>query len=394
MTSNESGVQIKTLGKIYDPKRNSFAFLRFCLATLVIFSHAYPLGAYLIEPFTVWSKGQESFGGVALSGFFILSGFLITSSYEHLQSFFRYMWHRYLRILPGYFVALLITAFFFGAIAYYHDHGTLSGFLHMAEGPFHYVKLNANLLLEVKTHSIGNLLSTVPYPPGFNGSLWTLVYEFRCYLITAVLGLFALLSKNKLVPLVIFFIVWMLYLINLANPGSAGQVIPYFADSTFLKLTTFYLAGTVMFLYKDKILMDTRTLLFMLFLGYISTTQGFYLTTAPVVLTFLIFWLGTHLPITKFDKYGDFSYGIYIYAFPIQQILSLYGYNNYSLKVYLFITFMITIVFAISSYHFVERPFLKLKNIQLTRVNTFINILKTKLHGPSERIKSYISTVK
>src|SRR5690242_14199417 len=91
-----------TLDVAFDPKNNSIGFLRFFLASLVIVYHSYVLGGYGEEWLLRHTGGQTNSGGVAVLGFFALSGFLVTASFVRGKSVFRFLWHRILRIMPGF----------------------------------------------------------------------------------------------------------------------------------------------------------------------------------------------------------------------------------------------------------------------------------------------------
>jgi peptidoglycan/LPS O-acetylase OafA/YrhL len=97
--------------------RNSFDLLRLALALLVIVSHAYPLaGQSASEPLAIWSRSKFAFGEVGVAGFFVVSGYFITRSYVQIGSLPRFLWHRALRILPGYWVCLLVTVLVAGPL--------------------------------------------------------------------------------------------------------------------------------------------------------------------------------------------------------------------------------------------------------------------------------------
>ena len=91
----------ETLANVFDPRRNAFGLFRFALAALVIVSHCYPLGGFGRDPLEVVTAGRLSLGLFAVAMFFVLSGFLITRSASRTSAI-RFLWHRFLRIFPGY----------------------------------------------------------------------------------------------------------------------------------------------------------------------------------------------------------------------------------------------------------------------------------------------------
>lgn len=110
-----SGPERATIGSSFDPRRNSLNFLRLVLAVTVVISHASALGGFAGE----WIFQRVAVGTLAVYGFFGISGYLIASSALH-NSLGRYLWQRFLRIMPGYWVCLVVTALGIGAIGWSH----------------------------------------------------------------------------------------------------------------------------------------------------------------------------------------------------------------------------------------------------------------------------------
>jgi peptidoglycan/LPS O-acetylase OafA/YrhL len=115
-----------TVADAFDPKRNAFAFLRMVLALLVIVCHCFALGGVGTDPLARITEGQHSLGETAVAIFFLLSGFLITRSGLRSRSVARFLWHRFLRIFPGYWVCLAVTAFLFSPLFELIKHGVFS----------------------------------------------------------------------------------------------------------------------------------------------------------------------------------------------------------------------------------------------------------------------------
>jgi peptidoglycan/LPS O-acetylase OafA/YrhL len=90
----------------FDPKNNSIGFLRLILAIAVVYSHSFALGGYGLDFIKNITHRQYSIGSFAVDGFFACSGYLITASYLRSQSFTVFLWHRFLRLMPGYWVVI------------------------------------------------------------------------------------------------------------------------------------------------------------------------------------------------------------------------------------------------------------------------------------------------
>ena len=166
--------------------KNNFDTLRLFLAALVLFSHSYPLaGVNALEPIVVLTRGQVNGGGIAVDGFFVISGYLVTSSWLSTGSTDKFLRKRILRIYPG-FLAALAASF---AVAILFSPAPLT----YASG----VVLNSELVVRgVLLLSYGALDNNAafpnnPFPHAVNGWLWTLQPELFCYLIVAGAALWA-----------------------------------------------------------------------------------------------------------------------------------------------------------------------------------------------------------
>ena len=108
----------KNLDQCIGTRKNNLDVIRFLAATFVLFSHAYPIttGNNASEPFAIWSKGQMTFGELAVSIFFIISGFLITQSFDRSKDPIYYFKARVLRIFPALIFCVLLSILIVGPI--------------------------------------------------------------------------------------------------------------------------------------------------------------------------------------------------------------------------------------------------------------------------------------
>lgn len=350
--------------KAFDPKRNAIGFMRTAFAVLVIVGHSYHLGGFGPDLLVRFSNGQLAFGTVAVLGFFILSGFLITASFIYSSSVWRYLWNRFLRIMPAFWAALVVVAFGFAPLMYLLQNGSLEGFLILGNGgPIQYI-IN-NFGLNIHQYEVSGLTNNLPWPSAFNGSLWTLAYEAMAYLLIAIFGVFGVFKKQSKTILIATFTLFGLYVLNQAVPGSVATIMPFFADAQLLPLMLFFFAGSTWYLYKDKVTLNNKYFILASVLYVLSLKFGFYAAIGPLAFTYVIFYLAAHFPIKSFDKKADFSYGIYIYAFPVQQLLAQLGVQDSGVVVYTLLATVVTIPLAVMSYYLIERPALKLKSAQL-----------------------------
>lgn len=332
-------------------RKNNFDTLRFIAATAVIFSHAYPLTGD-IEPQTPFY--QSSYGGLGVGIFLTISGFLIAFSWDRSRNAYSFMWNRILRIFPALFIVLIFTTFILGPMVttlplkdYFLNSQT-----------FEYLKMGT--LYNVQYNLPGVFVDN-PYPSAVNGSLWTLEYEFTFYIILMILGCLNLFDK-KWVSVLIFSILISLYSFN------AYFELQFYTlfGSYLIIFGSFFFIGVLYYLYKDKIILSKKYALIALLILLISTFFGglnhiLFLIFGVYLLMYIALSPDVRLP--NMSKYGDFSYGIYIYAFPCQQFLIWMFKGEMTPIVNSVLSFLLTLLLAMFSWHFVEKPSLKLKNL-------------------------------
>ncbi|MCQ2033203.1 acyltransferase family protein [Stutzerimonas kunmingensis] len=334
----------------FHTRENNFDFLRFFAAALVLFAHSYPLvGRRGDEPLTLLT-GYEKGGSIAVGIFFVMSGYLITSSWLASSSPKSFLIKRALRIFPALIVAVLLSVFVIGPLVTQFD---LARYL-AADGTWTYLQ---NILLVTRYELPGVFTGNV-YPDVVNGSLWTLPLEVLMYIGVMILGLTGFLKRRLIfLPIAVLAIghFWLL--------GKLG-IESYFIKNIF-KLGLLYYSGSALFLYRDDIPWRgwIAALLFAALVATFRTDIGplVYFIALPYLVLYLAY---APLPlISRFGKYGDFSYGLYIYAFPFQQLtIYLFGPQVGVLGLTL-IAFVPTLILAALSWHLIEAPAMKLKRL-------------------------------
>ncbi len=373
------------IGEAFSPRHNSLNFLRLVMCLMVIFSHAVTLGGFGSE----WLLGgRMTIGLLAVYGFFCLSGFLVAGSARR-NRVGRYLWQRFLRIMPAYWVCLAITAFVIGALAWTHQQHPASCSIFSCyyfiphNGPFDY--LYHNWLLGVNQYNIGTTPFGGPVPFFWNNSVWTLLPEVFCYLILAGLVSLKLLRRRRVV-LGLTCGAWLLEVV-VAYWGPTNNAPHAFgpfvlAPSLLLGIITLapaFLTGTLLYLYRDKV-PDSGWLALGLvavfaagawlpFFGQGMTRFLHFLPSSTSVmapaLAYPLLWLGTHLP-SPFQRVGarnDYSYGVYIYGWPVQQLLGMWGVQHWGYVVFTASAVAGSVTLAALSWHLVEKRALSLKKI-------------------------------
>lgn len=350
--------------KIELKSKNSVTFIRYLLATLIVVSHSFYVGNFYggKDPFRfkAFINSYENLGGIAVASFFILSGYLITGSYIRINSIFRFLWHRFLRIFPGFWLCLFISVFMLGSFVYLSTYKKLTDYSsYPIDSPYGYIINNFTLI--INQTNIANLFGNNPVPFRFNDSLWTLSYEFICYLSIAFLGVIGILKKSRKIVLGLFVALWLTF--NMFFTKESMVSSNYILFRTFELFTYFYM-GSVFYLFRDKIIINKTILLFLLLISTIFIYYQLFFLIAPFLIGYILFIMIIIIPFNNFGRFGDFSYGLYLYAFPVEQMLAFYKFNNYGFIPFISASLFLGTILAAISYWLIEYPCLKLKNIK------------------------------
>jgi peptidoglycan/LPS O-acetylase OafA/YrhL len=307
---------------------NSFDLLRLLAAVSVVFHHTRPVLG--LAPHRL---GAFDYGELGVGVFFVISGYLVTASWQRSSGLWNYLRKRILRIEPALVASLVVTALVLGAIA--TDLPPAEYF----RRPEVYLYVARNALLYPVTYDLPGVFEHNPLAHAVNGSLWTLRLEFTCYLGVAALGLAGLLRPAaaailSAVALAVFCVlhVWRP---DLAQAGVL-RLASLGAQYGFL-----FLAGAYLQLLgrpPPPWALASALLLF----------TPFWIAGLPVLVVVLASLRSPKLP-------ADISYGTYIYAFPLQQMLQQAGWLSF------WASLAAVLPFALASWFLIERPALWLK---------------------------------
>lgn len=326
--------------------KNCFDFLRFFFAADIMLAHLSELSQN--KNLIFLSNYTNSFIGV--SGFFVISGFLVSKSFTNTDSLKSYFIKRAKRILPAYFFVLILAVLFLSVFSTY---SFIDYFINI--DIIKYLIWNALFLNFVHPNLPGlfqdNLTTVV------NGSLWTLKVEEGFYIILPII--FYLIKKTKkafIVLLSIYFlsIVYTFFMNEIILKPVLARQLPgymaYFATGIFLYLNF-------------KYILEYKTPLLIIAIVSIYLTRMLELQIDfiyPAAFGIFVIIVAYSLPmLNNFGKYGDFTYGIYIFHFPIIQVFRQYDmFEKYNPILMTICIIVITLSFAIFSWFFVEKIFL------------------------------------
>ncbi|HSQ00668.1 MAG TPA: acyltransferase [Candidatus Dormibacteraeota bacterium] len=333
-----------TFASAYRRDANNFDFLRFVLAAMVIWSHCFPLSGRTMDWFYA-ASGQIDGGSLAVDCFFVLSGFLITQSWLAQPRVSAYARKRALRILPAMVAALAFGALLIGPFVV----GIPVGEYLSSRAPWlHFLGVAMHRYLAVPP-----LFADNPLPFLLNAPLWSLRYELLCYALVPVLvaggGRLRMLAS-----LVLFAACW---LYCLAHPG--GETVA----AMFARLLGCFVAGAILYMARERVpYSGNLAVVATAVLALTFFTTGFR-AVFPVAGSYLLLFVAfsSRLPLHHFARHGDVSYGLYVFAYPIQQAVVWLLGPEMSVAFFFAIAFAAALLVAGLSWRFVEAPALARK---------------------------------
>ena len=372
--STDAPRRLRSVASSFSGRANSIGFFRWLLAFSVIFSHAGPVaGFYGQEDLGIQISDEQSLGGVAVAGFFFFSGFLITRSRAR-TGIVRYFWRRCLRIMPAFWCALLLTAFVLGPIAWVQEQGSISGYFSAErDNPLTYVWQNMFLVLDQR--NIAGMGTSVPYADigGFdwNGSAWTLQYEFKAYILVGVLAVVGhaasrWVSTAAAVAIIVFNgLLWSGH-INLATwdtPLSAPFGHPFLSDPYNPMLIAPFAFGMLFAIWGKYIPVSDVLAVAGIVAAYLAYDFGGWNVWGQYGLLYFLMWAAIRWTrLQHWEKYGDFSYGVYIFAWPLMMFACYFGLHEAGMLPYFAVIVVAAHVIAFASWHLIEKPAMSLKD--------------------------------
>jgi peptidoglycan/LPS O-acetylase OafA/YrhL len=339
---------------IVDRRANSFDFFRLAAATFVIFYHSHQLTG--LEQYGI-------FGLLGVSIFFTISGYFITRSWCQSRSNVHFLWNRFLRLIPALALVTLLGVFIIGPLTtalplekYFIDRRTWLCLL--------------NIPLVTGAFNLPGVFLNNPITKVVNAPLWTLNLEARMYAAVMVLGMMGLLKRKKLIAGMTLAIA-VLYVIGFFLAPT--QAIKNFIGIPFTLMpqpnnvypplyALVFMIGALLYLYKDVIKFHPLPAACLALIWISSISTHFLLPATLLCLPYLVISIGfMKLPLVdRLVKHGDFSYGLYIFAFPIQQTV-VFFMPMIGPEFLFAASFSLTLLLAILSWKLVESRALKLK---------------------------------
>lgn len=333
-----------------------FDYLRIILAIGVICIHA-PLTAYGTDVY-VWASGVRPFTRIILPMFFALSGYLVAGSLVRSKSVSQFLLLRVIRIYPALCVEVLLSALIVGPLLTtlplqrYFTNTLFFRYLLNATGDVHYF--------------LPGLFGSNPLPRVVNGQLWTVPFELLCYVSFAVLSLIGLKRQRWIGPTAVVLLTLAYTTLKFRHgvpPVILGRVSGLF-------LVTSFLSGASILFYSERLAWSPWLCLAsgvasLLLVGVIPNGDYLFVPFAAYFTVSIGLFNPKKLAILRG---ADYSYGVFLYGFVIQQVLTLTLPWSRVWWMNIILSVALSSIVAALSWHLVEKPALKLKRLIPDRI--------------------------
>lgn len=340
-----------SLGTVYRSKNNNFNLIRLILSVTVILTHCFWVAEGVTKSDPLMKYMHMTLGDLAVLIFFVISGFLISKSYLENQDPIYFIKSRILRIYPAVITVTILTVImgFYLTQVNYKDY-------FLSKQVFSFLYKNCLLIFDIRERIGFNIFGSNPLGGQINSPLWTLTWELKMYLLVLFIFSTTKIFHTRIYFNFLFLILSVLYFYFMDKIGRGGNFPLYFFTGVFfyvnrnnikLNLTFFFSSIIVLFLISgnelDKFLLPIILAYQIIFLAYVNSSK-----------------------LKTFNRFGDYSFGLYIFSFPIQQLLVYLKITNVPLL--FFTSLFISFLFAFTSYHLIESKALSLKSTILKKV--------------------------
>lgn len=332
------------LSKVFDARNNSMNIMRLLTALAVIYGHASAVTGRGPGDIFLQYVGYKFIGGVAVDVFFVLSGFLITASVMSGNGIRYFIASRVLRIYPALIVCCVLSVFLLGSLL------TISDQYWQSMDTWRYLLGNATAY---RTEYFLPGVFTELHDHAINGSLWSLQIEVRLYLMIGIGFLIGVFSSKRVFNALFFTVI----------------ILGYFAPDMFSRLfepenhrhvAMMFMIGSFAWVNRESIPMRPDVMFALLvFAASLHGTSKFGFAYA-LLLPYLVFYIAIGKWGLWFNRWGDYSYGTYLYGWPCQQLvlMSFPDIGNIGNTI---LSGVLAVFLAFLSWHLVEKSSLQLK---------------------------------
>jgi peptidoglycan/LPS O-acetylase OafA/YrhL len=330
-----------------DDRPSGFDYLRLILATAVFMFHVPVINLGDAVGHKLWLSWLRPVFAIVLPMFFALSGFLVAGSLVRCKTLISFLGLRVFRIVPALAVEVLLSALILGPIfttkplsEYFSSRSFFTYFLNIA-GDVHF--------------NLPGVFADNPHPSIVNGQLWTVPWELRCYMLLAAIAFFGVFRNLFMLVSSIAIICVVALVHDLIYPPDVWVSVHG------IILVEAFIVGVAFFRLKNKIRLSAAlfTLSLIATVALLSLPYGDYFVACPAA--YVTVYLGLLNPSrNKLLLSGDYSYGIYLYGFPIQQAV-VAAAPSLSLAIHTIVALPLTVAFATGSWWLIEKRVLSLR---------------------------------
>jgi peptidoglycan/LPS O-acetylase OafA/YrhL len=221
--------------------------------------------------------------------------------------------------------------------------------------------------LNIRQHNIAGMGSELPFAVlhggyDWNGSAWTLIYEFKAYILVGILGLFGVLAHRWLAGSVAGVLI-LLSCLQWAYAGDLTHVSAIFGNIYYLLFLGPFAFGMLFALFGKKIPIDDRLAIGAIVVAFGTYAFGGWLVYGQYAFCYFLMWVAIRATkLQHWDKYGDFSYGVYIFAWPVMTFVAYFGLEKDGWLLYHVVVIAACHILAFISWHLIEKPAMSLKD--------------------------------
>lgn len=328
-------------------RTDNFLLIRIIAASMVIYGHASAIAPAVAHEDLFLRLGVGHYSGhLAVNIFFLVSGFLVTGSLLRQRNLLNFFKLRALRVVPGFAVNVILLSLVLGAFV------TTLSVSEYYEKPEVWAYITQNL--QFSSNMIWNLPGV--FEQGFktsavNGSQWTLPAEVRMYVLLGTAGLIGLFRSLRVAT-------WATFAV-MALGVFFPEYLPLHQD--WFRLGLYFAIGVLAYLHRSIIKLSYLSVAGLVGLAVLTRHLPGYELTLAVAIGGLVFALAyLTRPVRWLERFGDPSYGIYLWGWPAQQIV-VYFLPDAGLGAHVSIALVIAIFLGYASWHLVEKHALKLK---------------------------------
>ena len=325
-------------------RTSGFDYLRIGLAVSIVLWHSISTSYGSAFELVIWRGPLGLVMHFVLPMFFALSGFLVAGSLDRCASLISFFALRALRIVPALAVEITLSALLFGPMlsrlpvaAYFAAPEFRAYFLNIV-GDIHYL--------------LPGVFAANPLPHTVNAQLWTVPFELQCYAALGALAVVGLVRRRRwlLAFTLLAQALWIAQALKLGDDGSSNG-----ASGPVLVIS--FLVGLLFHLYRDRIVLARRWFWLSLVGGLALSALPHGAYYLPLPACYLTVWLGLcDPPKRRFIFRGDYSYGLYLFGFPIQQVVASFGPALHHWYLNAAIAVPVGLSVAALSWHLIEKP--------------------------------------